>query len=249
MCTLLHILISCQPKHRSKSYREVEDSQTTSFVNGNDKQHTDHDIVQSSRELKKKNGGKNTNNNPQVQGKASKHRKRGKAGKAVSSKSGKKKKAKKNLFSRKGSGDTKPIPSPTLPPVTSSRPTLAPTTSLAPTPYPWATLAETPEPSPIPVTPWPTNPPLPGPVNPPVTCPPSSVVGCTAVDPYNPMDECSKVGQSCDGEPEKVCCRDACPRNYCATDYVSSNPPSSGSTPVGTNKTMSPTISPGQSSF
>jgi len=41
-----------------------------------------------------------------------------------------------------------------LPP---SRPTLAPTTSLAPTPYPLATL-ETPEPSPIPFTPFPTNP-------------------------------------------------------------------------------------------
>lgn len=124
---------------------------------------------------------------------------------------------------------------PTLPPVTPSCPTLVPTTSLAPTPYPWATLAETPEPSPI--TPGPTNPPF----GSPITCLPSSVVGCTAVDPYNPMDECSKIGQTCDGEPEKVCCRDACPRNYCTTDYVSSNPPTSGSSEtVGTNKTMSP---------
>ena len=83
-------------------------------------------------------------------GKASKH------GKRVKSKRGKSGKKKKNLFSSR-SGHTptpKPISSPTPPP----------TTSLAPTPFfTGAVAAETPEPSPIPVTPWPTNPPLPGP--------------------------------------------------------------------------------------
>ena len=94
--------------------------------------------------MKKKNGGKSTNNINQ--GKASKHRKRGKA----VSKSGKKKKAKKNLFSRKGSGDKpkpQPIPSPsTLPPIPQVLGSV--TTSPAPTPFFGAVAAETPGPNP-----------------------------------------------------------------------------------------------------
>lgn len=49
-------------------------------------------------------------------------------------------------------------------------------------------------------------------------CPQASFVGCTDIDPANPVDECDKLEQECvSGNPGEFCCRDACPRNYCTT--------------------------------
>lgn len=47
-------------------------------------------------------------------------------------------------------------------------------------------------------------------------CPDAEFVGCTAVDPQNPKDECPTVGEPCpDSTDGEFCCRDACSRNYC----------------------------------
>ena len=47
-------------------------------------------------------------------------------------------------------------------------------------------------------------------------CPDASFVGCTAVDPTNPEDECTTVGEPCpNGQDGEYCCLDGCPRNYC----------------------------------
>lgn len=88
----------------------------------------------------------------------------------------------------------------------------------------------TPEPTPPPVvatpfpTPFPTNPPVstptpPTPTPPPASgfnCPSAEFVGCTAVDPENPVDECPTVGEPCpDSADGEFCCLDDCPRNYC----------------------------------
>ncbi len=44
----------------------------------------------------------------------------------------------------------------------------------------------------------------------------ATFVGCTAVDPSNPEDECTNVGEPCpNGIDGEYCCVDACPRNYC----------------------------------
>ena len=44
----------------------------------------------------------------------------------------------------------------------------------------------------------------------------ASFVGCTAVDPANPIDECTAVGEPCpNGNNGEFCCKDGCPRNYC----------------------------------
>lgn len=41
-------------------------------------------------------------------------------------------------------------------------------------------------------------------------------MGCTAVDPANPIDECAVVGEPCpNGNNGEFCCKDGCPRNYC----------------------------------
>lgn len=70
-----------------------------------------------------------------------------------------------------------------------------------------------------------TQPPVGGgvdPTDPPVgggggfQCPDASFVGCTAVDPADPQDECPTVGEPCpDSTGGEYCCLDACPRNYC----------------------------------
>lgn len=44
----------------------------------------------------------------------------------------------------------------------------------------------------------------------------ASFVGCTAVDPANPIDECAAEGEPCpNGNNGEFCCKDGCPRNYC----------------------------------
>ncbi|EJK75883.1 hypothetical protein THAOC_02386 [Thalassiosira oceanica] len=52
-------------------------------------------------------------------------------------------------------------------------------------------------------------------------CQQPDFVGCTAVDPGNPVDECSEEGEPCDngnaGEFQEYCCLDACPR-LCLTE-------------------------------
>lgn len=48
-----------------------------------------------------------------------------------------------------------------------------------------------------------------------VNCPQASDVGCTAFDPSDPKDECSTIGEPCQGNAGEFCCRDGCPRNYC----------------------------------
>lgn len=90
----------------------------------------------------------------------------------------------------------------------------------------------TPAPTPPPVvaTPFPTLPPIvatpnptdgtgPTPTPPPASgfqCPSADFVGCTAVDPENPVDECPTVGEPCpDSTDGEFCCLDDCPRNYC----------------------------------
>jgi len=69
-----------------------------------------------------------------------------------------------------------------------------------------------------------TPPPVPGPTPtpPPVpdtggfNCQLAADVGCTAVDPANPIDECDVIGEPCvDGNEGEFCCLDNCPRNYC----------------------------------
>lgn len=62
--------------------------------------------------------------------------------------------------------------------------------------------------------PTPTAPPVPDTGG--FKCPNPQVVGCTAVDPTNPVDECSVVGEPCtSGNEGEFCCTDGCPRNYC----------------------------------
>ena len=43
----------------------------------------------------------------------------------------------------------------------------------------------------------------------------ASFVGCTAVDPSNPVDECPELGEPCADREGEFCCADDCPRNYC----------------------------------
>jgi len=44
----------------------------------------------------------------------------------------------------------------------------------------------------------------------------ANFVGCTAVDPSDPVEECPIVGEPCpDSTGGEFCCLDACPRNYC----------------------------------
>lgn len=63
-------------------------------------------------------------------------------------------------------------------------------------------------------TPPPTQAPLPAPVG--FICPVASVVGCTAPDPSDPVNECPVVGEPCpDGNAGEFCCLDDCPRRYC----------------------------------
>ena len=46
-------------------------------------------------------------------------------------------------------------------------------------------------------------------------CPSPSLVGCTATDPTNPINECDAVGELCAGSQFDHCCFDQCPRKYC----------------------------------
>ncbi|KAL7530351.1 hypothetical protein ACHAXR_004296 [Thalassiosira sp. AJA248-18] len=81
-------------------------------------------------------------------------------------------------------------------------------------------------------TPAPTDagaPPSPPPPTPPpipeveFNCPAADFVGCTAVDPSDPQDECPTVGEPCAGDNGEFCCRDACPRNYCTAKQATSS--------------------------
>jgi len=110
-----------------------------------------------------------------------------------------------------------PTPTPTFEPTSGSSPslgggdTLTPTNIVDPTDPPVGTLTPTDIPTLAPqdVT---TPPPVPVGFN----CPAASDVGCTAVDPTNPIDECEVIGEPCvDGNEGEFCCIDACPRNYC----------------------------------
>jgi len=116
-----------------------------------------------------------------------------------------------------------PTPSPTFEtfePTTGSTPssaidkTLIPTPLVDPTDPPVGeTLIPTLPPQDV-TTPMPTPSPVPdtGGFN----CPAAVDVGCTAVDPSNPIDECDIIGEPCvDGNEGEFCCIDTCPRNYC----------------------------------
>jgi len=52
-----------------------------------------------------------------------------------------------------------------------------------------------------------------------------NTVGCTAPNPLNLDNECRNVRGSCHvGNERRVCCRDACPKNYCTTTAVATSP-------------------------
>jgi len=79
-------------------------------------------------------------------------------------------------------------------------------------------------PTPPTVTPNPTKQPVAPPVDVGFQCPAASLVGCTAVDPQNPTDECDVVGEPCvDGNPGEFCCLDECPRKYCTAKQAASS--------------------------
>mmetsp|Transcript_34168 Transcript_34168/g.82617 ORF Transcript_34168/g.82617 Transcript_34168/m.82617 type:complete len:187 (-) Transcript_34168:279-839(-) len=71
----------------------------------------------------------------------------------------------------------------------------------------------TPKPIPSPSPPTPVTPPSPS--GPTFRCPSPSLVGCTATDPTNPINECDAVGELCAGSQFDHCCFDQCPRKYC----------------------------------
>jgi hypothetical protein len=114
-----------------------------------------------------------------------------------------------------------------LPPVSSEPPVVSTTPPVASTLPPIATTTP-PVAAPVPsIPPVASEPPVvvsEPPVmssSPPVAggafiCPDASFVGCTAVDPTNPEDECTTVGEPClNGQDGEYCCLDGCPRNYC----------------------------------
>ncbi|EED87556.1 predicted protein [Thalassiosira pseudonana CCMP1335] len=116
-----------------------------------------------------------------------------------------------------------------------------PTEGTFDTPQPTEGIFDTPQPTPFPTvgeifTSFPTDDSAGGGT---FNCPAASFIGCTAIDPSDPQDECDVVGEPClDGNPGEFCCRDACPRNYCTAKE--------GIAPITPQPTLKPvTTTPG----
>eukprot|EP00581_Thalassiosira_minuscula_P012318 CAMPEP_0183719330 /NCGR_PEP_ID=MMETSP0737-20130205/12322_1 /TAXON_ID=385413 /ORGANISM="Thalassiosira miniscula, Strain CCMP1093" /LENGTH=959 /DNA_ID=CAMNT_0025949047 /DNA_START=197 /DNA_END=3076 /DNA_ORIENTATION=- len=70
-------------------------------------------------------------------------------------------------------------------------------------------------------------------------CPDAGYVGCTAIDPMDPQDECDNVGEPCDSDMDgQFCCRDSCARNYCTSKAHQPNDRTSFPTPSPTQESQ-----------